>query len=170
MAMGGRVQAVHIEGDGVERHGRFRSSITVVPQPGRGIEPVPRQQLPALIRHEIHRIQDEGEHRLGQEIREVHADPAGLDALAPEGDLLLELARRGDVDAEQAMSVWTGARAAPARLDPEEIVQERHHEVVMQIAAPCRTTNDTIDSRGQVVTAEHLDRRVRPPTDAAPGA
>ena len=65
MAMGGRVQPVHVEGDGVERHGRFRSSITVVPQPGGSIEPVPRQQLPALIRYEIHRIQNEGEDRLG---------------------------------------------------------------------------------------------------------
>jgi hypothetical protein len=32
------------------------------------------------------------------------------------------------------MSVGPGARATAAGLDAEEIVQERHHEVVMQVA------------------------------------
>ena len=74
------------------------------------------------------------EHSLADEVVEVHPDPAGLDALATAGDLALERMGRLDVDPEQAMAVRPGTRAAAARLDAEQVVEQRHDEVVMEIA------------------------------------
>jgi RNA polymerase sigma-70 factor (ECF subfamily) len=43
-------------------------------------------------------------------------------------------ARPVQVDAQQAVPVGAGARAAAARLDAEEVVEHRHHEVVVEEA------------------------------------
>ena len=53
-----------------------------------------------------------------------------------------------EVDAEQAVAVRPGARAAAARLDAEQVVEQRDDEVVVQVPlGRGATTNDTIDSR-----------------------
>src|SRR3954453_5134588 len=67
------------------------------------------------------------------------------------------------------MSVRTCARAAAARLDSEQIVEERHDEVVVQVSAG-RTAYDERDDRQtfRVDVAEDLDRRLgRPRVDGA---
>ncbi len=86
-------------------------------------------------RHEVDRVEDELEHRLADEVVEVDPDPAGLDALAAAGDLALELVRGLEVDPEQAVAVRARARAAAARLDPEQVVEQRDDEVVVEVAA-----------------------------------
>ena len=105
------------------------------PQARGRLEPVPRHEPPSLARHERDRPHEEVEHRLADEVVEVHAHPAGLDALAPARDLALELVRALDVDAEQSMAVRARARAAAARLDTEQVVEQRDDEVVVEIAA-----------------------------------
>ena len=77
----------------------------VAPLAGVGIEAVVRQQAPALVRDQVDRVEDELELRLRQEVVEVDAHPARLDALAAAHDLALELLAGLDVDAEQAMAV-----------------------------------------------------------------
>src|SRR4029077_14788761 len=81
------------------------------------------------------RVQDEFEDGLRDEVVEVDAHPARLDALAAAVDLALELVRPLDVDAEQAGAVGAGAGAAAARLDTEEVVEQGDDEVVVQVAA-----------------------------------
>src|SRR3954451_628234 len=90
----------------------------VMPQSRHRVEPVVRQETRTETRDEQHGIDDVVSNLLVEEVREVHANPAGLDAFAPLGYLPLERMRALDVDAEQSMSVRTCARAAAARLDP----------------------------------------------------
>jgi hypothetical protein len=72
----------------------------------------------------------------------------GLMPSHPCGDGLLEGVRAFEVDAEQAVAVGPGAAAPATRLDAEQVVEQRHHEVVVEVATgPQRTTNETIDSR-----------------------
>ena len=77
--------------DVVEAERRLGVAGAVAPQAGLGIEPVLGQQPPPLARDEVDRVEDEREHRLADEVVEVHPDPAGLDPLAAAGDLALEL-------------------------------------------------------------------------------
>ncbi len=113
----------------------FDRAGAVTPQPGPGVEAVVGQQPPALGRDEVHRVDDVVDHRRTHEVVEVDPHPAGLDPLAAGGDLLLELVRALDVDAEQPVAVRPRARAAAAGLDPEQVVEQRDHEVVVQVAA-----------------------------------
>src|SRR5262245_59872147 len=108
------VQPARLVADVVERQWRLRRSIGVTPQPRRRLEAIPRRQPPPVTGDQRNGANDVVEHCLTDEIVEVHADPAGLDALAPAGDLALERVGRLDVDAEQSMTVRTGARAAAA--------------------------------------------------------
>ena len=126
-----------------------------------------RQQPPAVRGDDLDRLEDVVEDRLADEVVEVDADPAGLDALAAARDLALELVRRLDVDAEQAVAVRAGARAAAARLDAEEVVEQRDDEVVVQVARRRGgSMNETIESRSASLVAEDLDVRVgRPALD-----
>src|SRR5437763_9525230 len=67
------------------------------------------------------------------------------------------------------MSVRTCARAAASRLDPEQIVEQRHDEVVVQVSAG-GTAYDERDDRQTfcVDVAEDLDGRLcRPRVDGA---
>ena len=73
------------------------------------------------------------EHGLADEVVEVHPDPARLDPLAAARDLALEPVRGLDVDPEQPVAVRPGARAAAARLDPEQVVEHRDDEVVVEV-------------------------------------
>ena len=118
-----------------ERERRLRRAGGVPPQPGRRLEPVPRQEPPALARDERDGSHEEVEHGLADEVVEVDPDPAGLDALAAARDLALERVRGLDVDAEQPMAVRPGTRTAAARLDPEQVVEQRDDEVVVEVAA-----------------------------------
>jgi hypothetical protein len=105
-----------------------------VPQPRRHVEAVVAEHPPAVPGDEPDGLDDVGARRVADEVVEVDPHPAGLDALAAAGDLGLELVGAVEVDAEQPVPVGTGARAAAARLDPEQVVEQRHHEVVVQVA------------------------------------
>ena len=167
VAVGVRRHAVRAEPHRIQRHRGLRDPVHVVPRALGGIEPVPRQQLPSLGRDQVDRVEHEPEDDLGQEVGEVHPHPPGLDPLAPERDLLLELLRGREVDAEQPVAVRPGARAPPAGLDAEQIVQQRDDEVVVQV--PAVVAHDERHDRQprQVVAPEHLDVRVRLPPVAA---
>ena len=67
------------------------------------------------------------------------------------------------------MAVWAGARAAAARLDAEQVVQQGHHEVVVEV--PTLVPDDERDDRQTIqrVRSEHLDVRVAlPALDGSP--
>ena len=141
----------------------------VSPQPPRGIEPVLRQQPPAIGRDELHGIEDVLEYRLADEVVEVDADPAGLDALAARQDLLLQPMGGREVDAQQPMTVGTGARAAAPRLDAEQVVEQRHHQVVMQVAtAVADREADDRQAPGMPVTQDVDARHALPALDGPP--
>ena len=138
-------------------------------RPGGGLEAVLGHEPPAVARHEVHRVEDELEDRLADEVVEVHPDPARLDPLAAAGDLALELVRRLEVDPEEPVAVRAGARAAAPRLDPEQVVEERHDEVVVEV--PAGVADDERDD-GQAlerVRPEDLDRPGSPPSARSPG-
>jgi hypothetical protein len=60
--------------------------------------------------------------------------------------------------------VGTGTRAAASGLDPEQIVQHSHHEVVVQVAATGCTDDQGHDREPLgLEVAEYLDRRFGPP-------
>ena len=139
------------------------------PQPTCRIEPVVREQPPAFGGDEIDRVEDELEDGLADEVVEVHPNPTGLDPFAAPGDLAFELVRALDVDAEQPMPVRASTRAPAASLDPEQVVEQRHHEVVMQVSS--LVTHDERDDRETFgrVGAENLDVRVGVPArDCSP--
>ena len=140
-----------------ERHRGLRLAVDVPPHPGRRIEAVPRQEPPSVGGDQVDRIQDVVEHPLGEEVVEVHPHPARLDALASGGDLAFELVRPIQIDAEEPVPVRARARAAAPRLDPEQVVQERHDEVVVQV--PLLVAHDERHDRQprQVVAPEDLD-------------
>ena len=53
-----------------------------------------------------------------------------------------------EIDAQQPVPVGPGARAAAARLDAEEVVEQRDDEVVVQVPRPWRRTmKETMESR-----------------------
>src|SRR5659263_168332 len=83
--------AVFVIHDLAQSQRRLRWSLTVPPESGAWLEPVVAQQTPPVLRHETHSLDDVGEDRLRDEVVEVHPDPTGLDALAPLGDLPVEL-------------------------------------------------------------------------------
>ena len=81
----GRVRGagVGVERDVVEAEQRPRATVRVLPQARGRVEAVERQQLPALVRDQVHRVDDVVEHRLAHEVveadareRELRAEPA----------------------------------------------------------------------------------------------
>ena len=68
-----------------------------------------------------------------------------------------------EVDAEQAVAVGSRARAAAARLDAEQVVEQRHHEVVVEeaVAVPDQEGDDRQPRRREA--AEQPEIRVLPP-------
>src|SRR3569623_3568866 len=140
----------------------------MAPLTGIEIEAVVRQQAPAVVRDQVDRVDDELELRLAEEVVEVDAHPARLDALAAADDLALEFLAGLDVDAEQAMPVRTGAATAAARLDAEQVVEQRDDEVVVQVRLAM--LHDEADDRQppRRLVAEDRDRFVlRPGSDRA---
>jgi hypothetical protein len=83
----------------------------VSPQSGSGVEAVVLEQPPPLSGDEPDGRDDVAEDRLGDEVVEVDADPAGFDALAAVGDLAFELMRTVQIGAQQPMTIRAGARA-----------------------------------------------------------
>src|SRR3954447_3105214 len=130
----------------------------VMPQPGDYVEAVVRQELRAVTRDETYCIDDVIGDPLVEEVREVDPHPSRLDALTAEPDLALARGRALEVDPNQPMAVRPRAGAAAARLDAEQVVEQRDDEVVMQIA-PARTTYDERHDRQalRVEVAEDLD-------------
>ena len=116
-----------------------------------------------MVGHEVHGADDEFEHRLRYEVVEVDSHPTGLDALATAGDLPFVFEAGLDVDAEKSVAVGTGARASSPALDPEEVVEQRHHEVVVEAAlAVADHEGDDREPIG-VRVAENLDVRIGRP-------
>src|SRR6266852_9190660 len=67
------------------------------------------------------------------------------------------------------MSIWSGARATPARLDPEDVVEQSDHVVVVEIAAVVAHHERDDRQPVEVWIAENLDIRQAPPAlDGAP--
>ena len=128
------------------------------------VEGVVGQQSPALVCDEGHRLDDVAEDGLADEVVEVDPDPAGLDALAPRSDLALELVAAFQVDPEQPMAVRASARAAAPALDPEQVVEDRDDEVVVEVAT-LRPADDEGHDRQPlgVEVAQDLDAGVLVP-------
>ena len=69
-----------------------------------------------------------------------------------------------EVDPEEPMAVRAGARAAPARLDPEHVVERSHHEVVVEVLARTVADGERHDRQPfGVVAAQDLEVRMRAP-------
>src|SRR6516225_3399307 len=114
--MGGPMHPVSVECDVKDAQRRLAGAVRVRPQAGRGFESVQREEPPTVARHDLHRREDELEHRFADEVVEVDPDPAGFDPLTTSPDLPLEFVRALEVDPEQAMAVRSGTRATAARL------------------------------------------------------
>src|SRR6478609_8603854 len=118
----------------VQAQGRLDRTVVVLPQTRRRLEDVVAEQAPTVTGHEPDRLDDVVGDDVGDEVVEVDAHPAGLDSLAAASDLALELVGALEVDAEQVVAVGAGARTAAAGLDAEEVVEDGHDEVVVQVA------------------------------------
>ena len=81
----------------------------------------------------------------GDKVVEVDSGPARFDAFAALTDLALEFVGPVHVDAKQPVTVGTRAGAAAARLDTEEVVQDRHDEVVVKVSTVGSTDDETGD-------------------------
>ena len=81
----------------------------VPPESALRIEGVLGEQPPSVFGNQVHRLEDEVEHPLVDEIVEVDPYPAGLDPFAPAGDLPLESMRAHDVDPNKSMPERPGA-------------------------------------------------------------
>ena len=140
------------------------------PEPGGCVEPVVLDEPVPQIRDQLDGRDDVREHGLGDEVVEVHADPARLDPLAAPRDLGAQLLGLIEVDPQQTVPVRSGARAPAARLDAEQIVEDRHDQVVVQIHPAGSTDHETDDRQPfSVAVAEDLDVRVcAPGLDGAP--
>ena len=121
-------------------------------RPGDGVEAVERQQLPALVREQVHRLDDVVEDRLADEVVEAHAREAERRAGAAEHGLRVHRRRPLRVDRIHAVDVRAGAEAAAARLDPEQVAEQRDDEVRVQ--HPARVADAERHDR------EPLERRV----------
>src|SRR6266545_2135580 len=143
---------------------RLHQAVPVAPEPAVRVETVLRQQRPAMRGDQVHRLQDVLEDRFGDEVPEADAYPAGFDPLAAGKDLPLETVRALDVDAEQAVAVRAGARATAPGLDAEQVVEQRHHEVVVQVPAAWPADHEGHDRQPLgVEVAQDLDVRVGTP-------
>src|SRR5262249_4557974 len=100
-----------------EAHRALRRRGAMAPLAAVWLEPVMRQEAPAVVGDEVNRVDQELKLRLAEEVVEVDAHPARLDAFTPAHDLALEFLAGLDVDAEQAVAVRAGTAAAAARLD-----------------------------------------------------
>ena len=129
-----------------------------------------RQQPVAELSDQVHRSHQVGELLLGQEVVHVHPRPARPDPLAARLDLAVDRRAHPGVDAEQAMAVGAGAGTATTGLDAEEIVQQGHDVVVVQVATRRRRDREGQDRQSiGHMAAQDLDVRVRlPGGDRAP--
>ena len=121
---------IHSVADVCEPQRRFDGSTMVTPQSAHGLEPVVIEELPALACDQPNSFDDVGEGFLAYEVVEVHPHPARLDPLATIGDLGLELVRVVKIDPQKAVPVRARAGAPSPGLNPEQIIEECHHEVV----------------------------------------
>ena len=116
-----------------------------------------------MLGDEVHRFEEERKRLLADEVVEVDPHPTRSDQLTAACNLTLVLPARLDVDSEQSVSVWTGARAASAALYAEEVVEQRNNEVVMKAHLP--VTDDERHDRQpiRVGVPQDLDVRVSRP-------
>lgn len=118
---------------------------------GLEIEHIMRQELPPKTTHKLDGVADELDTSVAGEIGEIktreagpdafgrrrldaHAQMMPIDALVLHETLLDRFAERV-VNAEQVLAVRTGACASRARLNAEQVVEQRPDEVRMQIQA-----------------------------------
>jgi hypothetical protein len=112
----------------------------------------------------MHRRDEVLEDPLGEIEAEAHPRPARLDPVPAVHGHVREGVGVVLVDAEQAVAVGTGAGAPSARLDAEEVVEQRDHEVVVQPAPVGRVDQEGDDRQAVgVEVAEDLDGRVGAP-------
>ena len=137
--------------------------------PVAGSKSILGKQFPAVLGEEVDGVDEVLGDGVGDEVVEAHPGPARLDSFASLGDLVLELVRPLDIDAEEAVAVRAGARATSARLDAEEVAQRCNDKVVMEVLAVWaidheRQNRETI----RAGVAKQLDRRVRRPCSDRP--
>ena len=162
------LRAVGREVDLMQRERRNGCAGPMPPHGGLWHEVVIGKQAPTLCRDQIDRIDEELELLFRDEIVEVDPHPTRLDHLAPAGDDMFELMTGLEIDPQQTVAVRSGTTAPASSLDPEQVVQQRHYEVVVEIpfAPRCsgaRITKETIDRRSAFGIAEDADRRIRRP-------
>ena len=106
-----------------------------------------------MLGKEVDRLDEILDERVAHEVLEGEADEAELDPQATAQHLRLVGGRRLEVEVDQAVDVGPGAEAAAARLNPEEVVEQRYHEVGMEHAYG--------PSRARVADPEGHDRHPR---------
>ena len=99
----------------------------------------------------------------GDKVVEVQPGPARFDALATVRDFPLEGMGPIEVDAEQAVPVWSRARTAASRLDAEQVIEQRHDIVVMQVTGPVAQDEGNNGQPGRVRVTKDADLRVGSP-------
>lgn len=104
----------------------------VLPQPGVRVEGVVGQEPMAVPGNQPHCVDEVVADSIGDEVVEVEPHPARLDPVAAEGNLVVVAVGVRGVDGEQPVSVRSGAGAAAAGLDAEQVVEQGDHEVVVQ--------------------------------------
>src|SRR5580765_5661803 len=134
----------------------------MLPEAALGVEAVQREQLPRLVREEVDCLEDVVEDLLAREVVEAQTDERELRAEVAGRRLALHPCRRLLVDPAEAVDVWPCAEAPASRLDPEQIVEERNHEVRVQ--QPARVAQAERHDR------EPLELRVAEDLDPAVGA
>src|SRR5208282_4248494 len=109
-----------------------RDEIPVAPRSGSHVEMVQGQESPAVLGHEKDRPADEIDLVLRVQEVEVHPRPPGLQADVSAHDGAPQLLRLALIDMEDPVAVWSGAGAARAALDPEQVVEEGGDEPGVQ--------------------------------------
>ncbi len=133
------------------REGRGSGAgVAVLPVAGVGVEAVVREQLPAVIGHEMDCLQDVTEGDVAHEVREAEPREGQLGADVTVVDLRVHACRPLVVDRIHAVDVGAGAEAAAARLDSEEVAEDRDDEVGVEqtaVDAGCRARRSPADRR-----------------------
>ena len=94
--------------------------------------------------------------------------PAGLDAEVAAGRLGSQRRRAARRDAQQPVPVRAGAGAPAARLDAEQVVQQRDDEAMVQHQAITVHPERHDRQPGSIEVAEDLDVRVAHPPLSGP--
>jgi hypothetical protein len=165
----GREPAVGREAHVGQTQRRIVGVVAVAPLSGVRVETEVGQQPVAVRGDQVDGVDEVVADGVADEVVEVDAGPAGLDAVAVVHDLVEQGVGGGRVDGEQTVAVRPGARAAAAGLDAEEVVEQGDDIGVVQVGtlAVADAERDDGQPSGAVV-AEDLDPGVAVPVRQRP--